>query len=719
MDAGPTAGVNYRTTRIGAQGRPSFIRVSRRPVAAVTLWVNSAGTILVSLPPETCSMTIRNHALWGAALLFSASAFAQPTPVSAPSLPGPAFPQFKSAADIGARCDSGLAAIKRKLGQLERRPVDGGWIAAYDQFAAAQEDLQNPVDFVQYVHPEKAMRDAAQACSLRWADFASSFVQNHKIFRALKNAPAKDAVERELLRVARGYFEDGGVALPKAKQARAKAILDKITELDQQFGKNIREAGTKLAFTEAELQGVPEGVWKTAPRNDQGRIVLGVDYPSLVPVLQFADNSATRERMWRAKNSEGGDANLKLLGQIAALRHELAGLFGYSNYVDFSLRRKMAKDGATARKFLDEVKGTVVASEQADLVELRAAKAQQLGTAVADTEFKRWDAGYYTERIRRARYNVDDEAFRPYFPPEQALAFSMRIIERLMGVTYTKVPNTLWQAEAQTFVVTDNTSGKAIAQLYVDLYPREGKYNHAAVWGLRSGSTLTGRTPVAALVVNFNRRGLTLSEVETLLHELGHAVHNNLSQTRYAVQAGTAVMQDFVEAPSQMLEDWVYDKKVLKLMTEVCPSCKPVPDDLVDRAVAAKNFAKGSKYGRQHLFASYDLALHGADMPEPMALWARMEAETPLGYVAGSKFPAGFAHLAGGYGSGYYGYLWSLVLAMDLRTAFAADKLDPTVGMAYRRKVLGQGGQHPAPELVDDFLGRPWNSKAFFDDLRK
>ena len=664
-------------------------------------------------------MMTRNHALWSAALLFSANVWAQSTASTAPSLPGPTFPVFTSPADIATRCDSGLAAIKLKLGQLERRRVDGGWIAAYDAFSAAQEDLQNPVDFVQFVHPEKAMRDAAQACSLRWADFSSSFIQNEKIFKALKMAPAKDAIERELLRVAAGYFEDGGVALSKDKQARVKAILDQITALDQQFGKNIREANIKLAFTEAELQGVPEGVWKTAPRDAEGRIVLGVDYPSLVPVLQFADNSATRERMWRAKNAEGGDANLKLLGQIAALRHELAGLFGYSNYVDFSLRRKMAKDGATAWKFLDEVKSTVVAGEQADLVELRAAKTQHLGMKLGATEIQRWDAGYYTERIRRERFSVDNEAFRPYFPPEQALAFSMRIIEKLMGVTYTKVPNTLWQAEAQTFVVSDNASGKAIAQLYVDLYPREGKYNHAAVWGLRSGSTLTGRTPAAALVVNFNRQGLTLDEVETLLHELGHAVHNNLSQSRYMVQAGTAVMQDFVEAPSQMLEDWVYDKKVLKLMTEVCPTCKPVPDDLVDRAVAAKNFAKGSKYGRQHLYASYDLALHGADMPAPLALWAKMEGETPLGYVPGSKFPAGFAHLAGGYGSGYYGYLWSLVLAMDLRTAFAADKLSPVVGMAYRRKVIGQGGQHPAPELVDDFLGRPWNSKAFFDDLRK
>lgn len=651
--------------------------------------------------------------LGAGALLLGAQALA------AVSLPGPAFPQFKSADEIKSLCDRGLAGATQRLTALEKRPVDKGWVAAYDDFFATQEDAQNSVDFVQYVHPDKALRDAAQACSLRWADFNSSLGQNEKIYRAMKKAPTADAIERELVRVGLGQFEDGGVALADPKRERAKQILDKITAIDQQFNKNIREAGVKVSFTEAELKGVPEGVWKSAPRDAEGRIVLGVEYPSYVPVMQSAESGAARERMWWAKVNEGGDANLKLMAEIVQLRHEYAGLFGYDNYVDFNLRRQMAKNAATANKFLDDVKSTVIAGERADLVELRAAKAEHLGTPVASTEVKRWDAPYYSERVRRQRFSVDQEAFRPYFPPEESLAFSMRIIEKMMGVTYTKIDQPLWHPDAQTFVVTDNKSGKAIAQLYVDLYPREGKFNHAAVWSLRASSTRLQRTPVAALVVNFDRKGLTLDEVETLLHELGHAVHNNLSNTRFAAQGGTAVMHDFVEAPSQMLEDWVYDKQVLKLMGEVCKTCKTVPDELVDKAVAAKGFAKGTKYGRQHLFASYDLALHGAEVPDPMALWAKMEGATPLGYVPGSKFPAGFAHLTGGYGAGYYGYLWSLVLAMDLRTGFAADKLSPVTGAAYRAKVLGQGGQRPAPELVRDFLGRESNSKAFFDDLRK
>ncbi|MDM4765833.1 M3 family metallopeptidase [Pelomonas sp. SE-A7] len=657
---------------------------------------------------------MKNMSRAALALVAVAASLAQ---ASETKLPSPAFPQFKNAAAVKAACDGGLKSAAGKLKTLEARAVDAGWLAAYDDFYAFVEDTQNPIDFLQYVAPQKALRDAAQACALRWADFLSGVNQNEKLYKALSAAPAADAIDQELVRVAKGSFEDSGVALPPDRRARAKQIVDRLTELDQQFNKTIRDAGVKVLFTEAELKGVPEGVWKKAKRAADGRIELGVDYPSYVPVLQSAESGAARERMWRAKQNEGGEGNLKLLAEIAKLRHEYAGLQGFGNYVDVALRRKMARDGASASKFLADVKAAVADGELSDLAVVRGAKAKHLGTPIEQTKVERWDWNFYSELVRRERYSVDQNAFKPYFPPQQSLQFSLRLVEKLMGVKYTPVKTTLWHPQAQAYVVSDAASGKALGQLYVDLYPREGKYNHAAVWPLRSSSTRLDRTSTTALVVNFDREGLTLDELETLLHELGHSVHGNLSQTRNVLQAGTSTMHDFVEAPSQMLEDWVYDKKVLKLMQEVCPSCKPVPDAMVDQAIKARKFAKASQFGRQHLYASYDLALHGADTPEPMALWAKLEGATPLGYEKGTMFPAGFAHLSGGYGAGYYGYLWSLVVAMDLRTPFKADKLDATVGARYRAMVLSQGSQKPAPALVKDFLGRESNAKAFFNDL--
>jgi thimet oligopeptidase len=639
---------------------------------------------------------------------------------AAPALPGPAFPNFDKPGQVKAACDKGLAQARQRLKQLERHPADGLWLAASDDLTAYIEDAYYPIGLLSNVHPNKAVRDASQACELRWQDFSSSLGLNEKLYQAALKVQPKDDIDREARRLTLEGFEDSGVALPADKRPRAKQLSDRITDLGLQFDKNIRDDGTKVAFTQGELKGVPENVWKNAKRDAAGRIVLGLEYPSYLPVMQNAESGATRERMWRAKTNEGGDANLKLLGEIARLRRDYAHLFGFDSYADFTLRRRMALDTAHTTRFLNDVKAAVSAGEARDLAELRAAKAAHLQQPPEATQLNRWDVAFYTERVRRERYSVDQEAFRQYFPPQESLQFVMKLAERMFGVRYTRMPDVkLWHPDVQAYAATDVATGKPLATLLVDLYPRDGKYNHAAVWSYRGGATRNSRTPQAALVVNFDRKGLTLDELETLLHEFGHALHNNLSATRYVGQAGTGTVRDFVEAPSQMLEDWVYDKHALTVFAEVCPTCKAVPDDLLAKAKIAKDYAKGTQTARQHLYASYDLALHAADAPEPMALWSRMEGATPLGHVQGTKFPAGFSHVAGGYAAGYYGYLWSLVVAMDLRTAFERDRLDPVVGRRYRDIVLGNGGQVPPQQLLREFLGRETNSKAFYDDLKK
>ncbi len=643
----------------------------------------------------------------------------KPAQPQATGLPGPAFPSFAVPAQVQVACDRGLEGARQRVVALQKRSPADGWLAAYDDLYAYIEESANPIDFLTNVHPNKAVRDAAQACSLRWADFSSTLGQDEKLYAAAKQVQPADDIDRELLRQTLESFEDAGVGLPQDKRLRAKQINDRVIELAQQFDKNIRDDTTQVAFTEAELRGVPESVWKNARRDAQGRILLGLDYPSYNPVMQTAEDAGARERMWRAKTNEGGEANLKLLAEIAQLRREYAQLFGQPSFDDFTLRRRMARSTERVLGFLGEVKGAVAEAEQREVNELRDAKARQLHQPAESTRLERWDAPYYTEVVRRERYNVDQEQFRPYFPPQESLQFTLRVIEKMMGVRYTRVPARLWHPEVQAYRVSDAATDKPLGTLLVDLYPREGKYNHAAVWSYRNGSTRLGRLPQAALVVNFDRKGLTLDELETLLHELGHSVHADLSATRYASNGGTNVLPDFVEAPSQMLEDWVYDPKVLKLMREVCSRCKPVPDELIAQARKARDYGKGVRFARQHLYASYDMALYGAQPQDPMALWARMEGATPMGYVPGTMFPAGFSHIVQGYSAGYYGYLWSLVVAMDLRTAFAADKLDPAVGLRYRETVLANGGQRPPEELVKEFLGRESNSKAFFDYLRQ
>jgi len=638
---------------------------------------------------------------------------------AATSLPGPEFPRYADAAALAAACDRDLAGAQARVRVLEQHPPDADWLAAWDDLNAYIQDVSGPPDLLLNVHPDKAIRDAAEACTLRWAEFGSTLGQNETIYRAAIKVEPHDEIDREFKAFSLEGFEDSGVGLEPARRARAKALSDRIADLTQQFEKRIRDADVKVALRIDELPGVPETVWNEKPRDAEGRFLLGLDYPTYLPVMERAERAATREKMWRAKQNEGGAENLKTLGELGRLRREYAQLFSLDSFADFQLRRRMAGSTATTKRFLETVKNAVAEREKRDIADLREAKARHLATPLAQTRLERWDVSFYEERVRKERYTVDQEAFRTHFPPEASLEFVMRIAEKMFGVRHTLVPVKLWHEDVRAYAVSDVKTAAPLATLYVDLYPREGKYNHAAVWPVRSGATRNDRIPQAALVVNLNRKGLTLDELETLLHEMGHALHNNLSATRYMSQANSSVQWDFVEAPSQMLEDWVYDKRVLKLFAEVCPSCEPVPDEMIDKARVARDFAKGLDKARQHLYASYDLALYAADAPEPMALWARMEAATPLGHVPETMLPAGFSHIAGGYAAGYYGYLWSEVVALDLRTAFAADRLDPTVGARYRETVLSQGRQHPPRELLRNFLGRETDEKAFFDDLAR
>ncbi len=640
---------------------------------------------------------------------------------AAPSAMKPAFPQFAGPAALQAACDKALASAQARVRALERRRVDGQWLTAADALGAFAEDAVGPISLLANVHPSKELRSAAEACELRWQDFSSTLSQNQKLLAAARKVRATDALDATNLRLTLEGFEDAGATLPPEQRARAKQLADQLAELEQKFQRNVRDDTTQVPFAEAELDGVPESVWKSAPRDAEGRVLLRLDYPTSGPVIELAHSALARERIWRAFNNQGGDANLALLAEIVQKRREVARLYGLDSYADYVLRRRMAQNTSRVQSFLAAVQAAVTEGEARDLAELRTAKARDVGQATADTRLERWDFSYYAERLRRERYSVDQEQFRNHFPPQESLLFVMRLAERLFGVRYERLPATpgLWHPEVQAYQAVDSQTGKLLAHLMVDLYPREGKYNHAAVWSYRGGSTRQKRLPQAALVVNFSRKGLTLDELETLLHEFGHALHSNLSATRYMAQAGTSTQRDFVEAPSQMLEDWVYDERVLGLLREVCPVCTPVPPEMLKQAQTAKHYAKGVRYGRQHLYASYDLALHTAQAPDPMVTWARMEGATPMGHVPGSKFPANFGHIAGGYAAGYYGYLWSEVAAFDLRTAFAANKLDAAVGQRYRRTVLARGGERAPQELLREFLGRESNAEAFYQYLKR
>ena len=663
-------------------------------------------------------MNCRAVAFWVAsAAIGLGAAHAQPLP----------FVRYAGAAQIQADCERLLADTRGGQARLLALPADGSAepLRALDGLARRAEDTLGPLALIANVHPDKAQRDAADACSLRHEALANALLQDTTVHALLQQVQPADAVDRRYQRDRLDAFEDAGVALPESARSRAQAIHAELARIGQDFDRRVREDATRVAYAAAELNGVPAAVWRRQPRDARGHFLLGLDSPTSTPVLAHAHLGASRERLWRASMALGGADNMALLGQMATLRREQAQLLGQASHADLVLRRRMAGSEANVLRFLDEVRAAVVQRERDDIAALQSDKARLQRTPLDATTVQRWDVAYHTERLRADGKVVDPNQFRRHFPPTASLAFVMRLAEQLFGVRFEARKMSLWHRDARAHEALDVATGRSLGTLYVDLFPRKHKYGHAAVWPVRNGSALndansTARLPAAALVMNVDRQGLSLDELETLLHEFGHVLHLLLAQPRYVGQGAFTVPADFVEAPSQMLEAWVYDPRVLALFQAVCHRCPPVPDGLLARARRARELGKGIEFARQLDYATYDLALYGARPEDPLVLLERVEGATALGHVPGSMFPASFTHIAdGGYDAGYYGYLWSLAMAEDLRTAFGDDKLDAAVGRRYRDSVLAGGGQVAPAELLQQFLGRASDNRAFFASLAR
>jgi thimet oligopeptidase len=620
-------------------------------------------------------------------------------------------------AQITEKCDAVLSAAQQAVKKMEAKAKSPGIFDEWNRLQIEVEDVAGPVYLLANVHTDKAARDAGDACVLKLTKFNTDIFQNEKLFKRIQGVKTANAHQAMLKKDLIEGFEDTGVALPPEKRKRAKEIIDKLEDLRQVFDRNVRDDKTKVIMAPFEMNGMPEAYISAQKQDEKGNYVLGLDYPAYVPFVTNASNEEARKRYMTAKLRQGGEPNLVILDEIMALRLELAKLYDLPSYAAYSIRRKMAETPEKVLKFLAEVKSAVTELEKKEIEEMRALKAQETGKPLAETRLNRWDSAYYQERIKKARYNIDQEALRKYFPTEKSVEYTMLVASTLYGIKFKEVKVPVWHPDVKYYDVLDAKTGKFISGLYLDLYPREGKYNHAAAFPILGVSRLTHRTPVSVLVTNFNRQGLDHNELETLMHEFGHVLHGVLSQADYNPHAGTSVMRDFVEAPSQMFEEWARREQTLALFKKVCPECPQLSADEIKRLDEARKYGKGIQYARQWIYAAYDMSLT-SDRPEPaMAVWQRMESDTPLGFIDGTLFPAAFSHIAGGYAAGYYGYMWSEVLALDMLSAFGDNLLDPKVGKRYRDTILAQGGQRHPAKLVKDFLGREPNSKAFFAEI--
>ncbi|HYC93253.1 MAG TPA: M3 family metallopeptidase [Thermoanaerobaculia bacterium] len=626
------------------------------------------------------------------------------------------------AAEVTRACETALARATELLARIESAPLDSVTVEnvldVWDETATVLEDAFGPISLLNSVHPDSQVRDAADTALIQESSFLTDVFQNERFYERVQRVVPHTIAAREMRKHLLESFEDSGVSLPPEKRQRFKEISDRLTELGQEFAKNIRENATRLTFTPEECRGLPQSWLDRVPRDEQGNVVVGFDYPDYVPFLMNAQDEDARRRYWHANTTRGTARNLDVLDEIVSLRKEIADLYEVPSFAHYVTKRRMAENPDQVKEFLEEVRSVVTEAELRDLSELAETKSEWAGTPVEETRVHRWDVSYYRERLRERRYAIDQEELRKFFPSEPTVRWMLAISERLYGVRFERADVPVWHDDVIYLDVLDAASGSLIGGIYLDLYPREGKYKHAAAWPVRGVSRRGERKPISVLVTNFDRKGLTHDELETLLHEFGHVLHGVLSNTYYLGHAGTSVQRDFVEAPSQMYEEWASRMESLALLRDHCGDCPAIDESLVERLNAAKRFGAGIDYGRQLLYASYDMALSSDAPGRSLDVWAEMEGATPMGYVEGTQFPGTFEHIASGYAAGYYGYMWAKVIALDLVSAFGADLMNSETGRRFREMILSRGSEEPARDLVERFLGRPVASDAFFEHIR-
>jgi thimet oligopeptidase len=559
-----------------------------------------------------------------------------------------------------------------------------------------------------------ALRDKAQALNEKISSATTVLSLNHIVYAALSSVSAgraNAATQHYLARILLEY-RLAGVDKDAATRTRIKGLQDKITSLSLKFGRNVQDDVRKFTVHKADLDGLPEDYIARHKPDAEGNYTLTTDQPDMAPVMSFAASQDVRRRMFLAYNQRAYPTNKDVLRNLLRARQELATLLGYATYADFATADQMIGSASKVKTLLDDVDAASRAAGKREFDQLLAfAKAKQPGL----TSISQADQRYWMEQYRRANYHFDAQSVRPYFPYDEVQAGILKTASRLFKVEFKAVADTkVWDPSVTIFDVFD--SGKRVGRVYLDMHPRKGKDKWFSSAPLTPG--IRGRQmPEGMLICNFSGgvKGdpglMEYSEVVTFFHEFGHLMHHILgSQNEWAGQGGFNVEGDFIEAPSQMLEEFFNDPAILASFAKRVDSGAPIPPELVARMNAASAFGRGVWVQSQLFYSTYSLQLHDRD-PKKIDFDALLKTDAerflPADFVDGNRLYASFTHLTG-YASNYYTYVLDKVIAIDFFAQFNRSNLiDGPTAMRYRRTVLERGATMPATELVKNFLGRP------------
>jgi thimet oligopeptidase len=622
--------------------------------------------------------------------------------------------------EVTAACDQAITAARTltdqvKTGQLEPLAL----LDAYDEAMAALTDAANRVELISVSNPDPATRDAADAGRQAVAKVATDLSLDRDLYDALAgldttdfDQPTRHYVERTLL-----AFRRAGVDRDDATRARVRELQDELVAIGQDFDRNIRTDARSMRVAPAALAGLPEDFVRSHPADDDGLVEINIEYPDLVPFLTYATDAAAREQLWRLRWLRAYPANVEVLGRMLARRYELATLLGYPSWAEYAAEDKMIGNATNIAEFIARIAEVSGPRAERDYEQLLARKRRDQPDA---TVVERWDANYLDDRVKAEQFALDTQELRPYFEYGRVKAGLMALSERLFGIEFrrrTDIP--VWHEEVECYEIFE--ADQLLGRIFLDMHPRPDKYNHAACFGMTRGKAGV-RISECALMCNMPRPGeepalMLHSDVETFFHEFGHLLHNVFGgRVRWAGSSGFATEWDFVEAPSQLLEEWVRDAPTLATFAVHHETGEPLPAEMVAKLRAAEEFGKGLFVRQQMFYATVSLELYRRDPAglDPSAVVAAaQERLTPYRYVPGTWLHLWFGHLDG-YSAVYATYMWSLVIAKDMFTAFDRDNMfDPDVAGRYRDRLLAQGGQRDAADLVADFLGRPYTFDAY------
>ncbi|MFP2896453.1 M3 family metallopeptidase [Corallococcus sp. 4LFB] len=630
--------------------------------------------------------------------------------------------EFRRASEEAlAKARDGIARLKTLPASTPPREV----LELFDESSAALDDAAARASVVRHTHPEAALREAAESAEQAIENLANDIRMDRGVYDVLAGVSLanEDAATRKWMEKVLRDFRRAGVDRDESTRAKVKALQEELVRIGQEFSRNISQDTRKVALPPAALDGLPQDYVRAHAPGEDGQVRISTDYPDLVPFLTYARDGKAREELWRANRQRGYPANVDVLQRLVQKRHELATLLGYPHWAAYATEDKMVRTAEDAGTFIRKIADASEERMKRDYAVLLERKRKDDPNA---DKVNPWDSGYLDDRVKAEQYAFDSQTVRPYFEYTRVKQGVLDLTARLFGVTYKPVKDVpVWHPDVEAYDVYEGATLKG--RFFLDMHPRADKYKHAAQFTLTSGKA-GRRLPEGALICNFPKPGtepalMQHGDVETFFHEFGHLLHHIFGgHTRWAGLSGVRTEWDFVEAPSQMLEEWARDVTCLQTFAKHYQTGEALPAELVERMLAADEFGKGLFVRQQMFYAALSLELYRRDPTnlDATALVRELQSQyVPFPYLEGTYFHLTFGHLDG-YSSNYYTYMWSLVIAKDLFTVFQTKGLlNPEPAQAYRRAVLEPGGSDDAARLVHRFLGRDYDFRAYEAWLNK